>query len=60
MRVATITYSGAQNYGALLQAYALSSYMNEFCQCNVINYRTFDNRWFKPRKEPKDILVSAF
>lgn len=59
MKVATITYSNAQNYGAMLQAYALSSYLNAFCKCDVIDYRTFDSRWFKPRKEIKDIVVSA-
>ena len=59
MKVATITYSNAQNYGAMLQAYALASYLEAFCKCDVIDYRTFDNRWFKPRKEIKDILISA-
>lgn len=58
MKVATITYSNAQNYGAMLQAYALSSYLNAFCTCDVIDYRKFDSRWFKPRKDITDIFVS--
>ena len=58
MKVAVITYSNAQNYGAMLQVYALSSYLQQFCDCSVVNYRKFDNRWFKPRKDYKDIILS--
>lgn len=59
MRVAVITYSNAQNYGAMLQVYALSNYLGQFCDCSVVNYRQFDDRWFKPRKNLKDIILSV-
>lgn len=54
------TYSNAQNFGALLQAYALSSYINSIgCNCDLLNYRKFDSRVFKPRKHYKDIAYST-
>lgn len=59
MRVAVITYSNAQNYGAMLQVYALSNYLGKFCNCSVVNYRQFDDSWFKPRKNLKDIILSV-
>lgn len=59
MKVAITTYSGAQNFGALLQAYALSSYIRELGnECSLINNWPFDTRWFKPRKNLNDILIS--
>ena len=60
MKVAVITYSNAQNYGAMLQAYALSNCIADMgIECRVINYRKFDSRWFKPRKTLWDIIFTA-
>lgn len=61
MEIKTITFSNAQNWGAILQTYALCKYINS-CDtnynCQVIEYARFDERWFKPRKVLKDILYS--
>lgn len=59
MDIGIITFSDAQNYGAMLQAYALIHYINTLGHnCALINYRKFDQRWFKPRKTFQDILVT--
>ena len=60
MKTATITYSNAQNYGALLQAYALVEYLRKMGHSpDLIDYRAFDQRWFKPRKTLSDVLFTA-
>lgn len=38
MKIGTITTHMADNYGAVLQAFALSTYINSFCPCEIINY----------------------
>lgn len=59
MKVGIATYSGAQNYGALLQAQALTDYVQLLgYECCLINNWPFDGRWFKPRKNVQDIVVS--
>lgn len=59
MRVAVITYTFGQNYGALLQAYALADFLKQRGHdCKDIDYRRFDNRRFKPRKNLHDIFHS--
>lgn len=61
MNIKTVTFSDAQNWGAILQTYALCKYINS-CNtdynCEVIKYKNFDDRWFKPRKIIKDVLLS--
>ena len=60
MRIATITYSDAQNYGALLQAYALANYVERMGhQVHLIDYRAFDKRCWKPRKTVSDIFFTT-
>ena len=40
MKVGIITFSSAHNYGALLQAYALSKYLESIgLEVEIINYR---------------------
>ena len=59
MKVGITTYSGAQNYGALLQAQALTDYIQSLgYECCLVNNWPFDDRWFKPRKYIQDIVVS--
>lgn len=60
MKVAIITYSGAQNYGALLQAQSLTDYVRHLGhECCLINNWPLDTRWFKPRKYIQDIIASV-
>lgn len=59
MKYGIITYTSAQNWGGILQAYALYSYLKKSgVDCELINYRSFDDKWFKPRKQLKDIAYS--
>lgn len=59
MKYGIITYTSAQNWGGILQAYALNKYISDLgVDCKLINYRKFDGRWFKPRKQLKDILFT--
>lgn len=59
MNTAVITYSNAQNYGAQLQAFALTQSITKMGhKCELIDYRPFDDRWFKPRKTIGDICMS--
>lgn len=59
MKYGIITYTSAQNYGAILQAYALKKYIADTgVNAQLINYRAFDCRWFKPRKQLKDIMYT--
>ncbi|MDM8125540.1 polysaccharide pyruvyl transferase family protein [Mediterraneibacter glycyrrhizinilyticus] len=59
MKYGIITYTSAQNWGGILQAYALKKYLSDIgVDIELINYRAFDSRWFKPRKQLKDIIFS--
>ena len=58
MKVATITYSWAQNWGAVLQAYALVEYLNSIGQeAKLIDYRPFDNKLVSTVKSVSDGIV---
>lgn len=60
MRIAVITYSFAQNWGAVLQAYALVEYLNSIGHdAKLIYYREFDNRKFTTIKSVYDGLISV-
>lgn len=59
MNVAITTYSTAQNYGALLQAHALQKYITDCGHlCDLVFMSKPDEKWFKPRKELLDIIIS--
>lgn len=59
MRVLIVTYSSAQNFGAVLQAHSLSAYLKSLgCDCALMNSAPFDSRRLKPRKEWKDIAAT--
>ena len=58
MRIATITYSWAQNWGAVLQAYALVEYLNsQGHDAKLIRYRPFDDRLISTVKSIPDGIV---
>lgn len=55
MKIAIITYSWAQNWGAVLQAYALTKYMNSLGhETKLIDYREFDNKLISTVKSVPD------
>ncbi|MBE5875882.1 MAG: polysaccharide pyruvyl transferase family protein [Lachnospiraceae bacterium] len=59
MKYGIITYTSAQNWGGILQSYALYHYLQkQGVDCDLLNYRNFDERLFKPRKQIKDIIFS--
>lgn len=61
MKCGIITYTSAQNWGGILQSYALYHYMKmQGYDVELINYRKFDGKKFKPRKNIKDIVYSVF
>lgn len=64
-RIATITTHSALNYGAVLQAYALSTYLNGAgYHCEVLDYQPGyikeSYRLVKPPRNPSGILLSGF
>lgn len=60
MKYGIITYTSAQNWGGILQSFALYSYLRkQGHNVELINYRDFDSRIFKPRKQIKDIVYSV-
>lgn len=44
MKIGIITFHGAYNFGSVLQAYALQTYLekNSNCKCEIINYRSLE------------------
>lgn len=69
-KIGTITFHGAQNFGSVLQAYALQEFVESLyaeagkdCLYNVINYRTEFQKSFysiyKSVKSPKNIIKNA-
>lgn len=70
IKIGTITFHGAQNFGSVLQTYALQEFVKELCNesgqdCfyNVINYRTIFQKSFysiyKPVNNPKNLVKNA-
>lgn len=61
MKVAIVTFSGAQNFGAQLQSHALLSYVESLGHVGChLAFRDFDARALKPRREWKDILATLY
>ncbi len=70
IKIGTVTFHGAQNFGSVLQTYALQEFVTglykeagQACDYNVINYRTKFQRSFysiyKSVKNPKNIVKNA-
>ncbi len=64
-KIATLTTHGADNYGAVLQAYALHKYIGELgCECQVINYvPAYTAREYSLIRKPetiKEFVLSCF
>ena len=69
-KIGTVTFHGAQNFGSVLQTYALQEFVaglykeaGQTCNYNVINYRTEFQKSFysiyKSVKNPKNIVKNA-
>lgn len=69
-KIGTVTFHGAQNFGSVLQAYALQEFIKGLydkfekeCDYRVINYRTEYQKSFysiyKSVKNPKNIIKNA-
>lgn len=69
-KIGTVTFHGAQNFGSVLQTYALQEFVTglyneagQACTYNVINYRTKFQKSFysiyKSVKNPKNIVKNA-
>ncbi|SEI99035.1 Polysaccharide pyruvyl transferase [Kandleria vitulina] len=57
MEIGIITFQDANNYGAVLQAYALNKKINEFESCEIINY---NNSYFHKNENSKNIKNIIF
>lgn len=58
MKIAVITFSFAQNWGAVLQAYSLVSYLNNIGhETKLIYYREFDNTLLTTIKSIRDAIA---
>lgn len=42
MKVGILTYHSSDNYGSVLQAYALQKFLSRHCNCEIIDYRKKD------------------
>lgn len=65
IKIATITTQGALNYGAVLQAYALSTYLNGAgYHCEILDYRPNyvkeSYRLIKAPHSPSGVLLAGF
>lgn len=65
IKIATITTHGALNYGAVLQAYALSTYLNGAgYHCEILDYRPNyvkeSYRLIKAPHSPSGVLLAGF
>ena len=61
-KIATLTTHGADNYGAVLQAYALHKFIGELgCECQVINYvPAYTTKEYALIRNPETIKEFAF
>lgn len=55
MKIAIVTFQDAQNYGAVLQAFALKSIISTYAKCDVINYY---NEYFHATEENRNFIRS--
>lgn len=39
-KVGIVTFHRAHNYGAVLQSYALQTYLSEYCEIKVVDYHS--------------------
>lgn len=63
-KVGILTYHSSDNYGSVLQAYALRKYLSGFCDAEVINYRKPEvkalYRIFKPMNSKFNIITNFY
>lgn len=47
MKIGILTFQNTTNYGAMFQAYALQTFINKYCACEILNYTnsTLKNRY---------------
>lgn len=64
MKVGILTYHSSDNYGSVLQAYALQRYLSTFFDCEVIDYRKKEVKElyaiFKPLSSRFNIITDLY
>ena len=63
-KVGIITYHSSDNYGSVLQAYALSKYLSKFCDVEIIDYRKPEvkelYKIFKPANNKFNVITNIY
>lgn len=63
-KVGILTYHSSDNYGSVLQAYALHKYLSNFCDAEVIDYRKSEvkdlYKIFKPMNSKFNIITNFY
>lgn len=63
-RIGILTYHSSDNFGSVLQAYALQKYLNSICSCEIIDYRKDEVRdlykIIKPYDSKYNIITNIY
>ncbi len=63
-KVGILTYHSSDNYGSVLQAYALHKYLSDFCDAQIIDYRKSEvknlYKIFKPMNCKFNIITNLY
>lgn len=63
MNVGTVTYHDSNNFGAVLQAYALQKTLQKMGhQCRIVNYKNREitgSLWIKPERGPRQFALNS-
>ncbi len=63
-KVGILTYHSSDNYGSVLQAYALKKYLSGFCNAEIVNYRKNEvkalYKIFKPMNSKFNIVTNLY
>lgn len=63
-KVGILTYHSSDNYGSVLQAYALQKYLSSFCDAQIVDYRKTEvkdlYKIFKPMNNKFNIITNFY
>ncbi len=63
-KIGILTYHSSDNYGSVLQAYALQKYLSSFCDAQIVDYRKTEvkelYKIFKPMNSKFNIITNFY
>lgn len=63
-KVGILTYHSSDNYGSVLQAYALCKYISNFCDAQIVDYRKYEvknlYKIFQPMNTKFNIITNIY